>query len=183
MLNAWETCGTPVRAHLRARRSRDPTATWRSTQVRGRQGGSSKGPRMPAWGQPLCRVHRQDEPLLAEGQAVPVTGGTHLARLPQTPIHPEPSGGGQPQREGPGLRGLHRLMAKSGGRGRAAVGQGQRNISPAQHQNPGTTKTGAPCACLKPEPVSDPPNQRNRSPAQGCVGSPGPQQGSQPEGE
>lgn len=56
-----------------------------------------------------------------------MTRDTHLARLPQTPSHPEPSEGGQPQRE----------VAKSGGRGRAAEGQGQRNISPPSTETPG----------------------------------------------
>lgn len=111
-----------------------------------------------------------------------MTRDTHLARLPQTPSHPEPSEGGQPQREGPGLR-----AAQAGGQerrqGPRCRGPGSEEHLPAQHRDPGPARTGAPRACLKPEAVSDPPHRQHGSPTQGCVGGPGPQQGSQPEGE
>lgn len=65
-----------------------------------------------------------------------MTRDTHLARLPQTPSHPEPSEGGQPQREGPGLR-----AAQAGGQerrqGPRCRGQGQRNISLPSTETPG----------------------------------------------
>lgn len=73
---------------------------------------------------------------------------------------------GSPKGRGPGLRGLHRLMGRSGGRGRAAEGQGQRDISPAPALRPWDLEDWCSVHFSETQASRDPPNQRHGCPTQ-----------------
>ena len=85
---------------------------------------------------------------------------------PRPPATQSPQGVGSPKGRGPGLRGLHRLMDRSGGRGHAAEGQGQRDISPAPAPRPRDREDWCSVHLSKTQASRDPPNRQHGSPTQ-----------------